>query len=126
MCLAVPGRIIEIRDDQVSPTGTVDFGGVCKEINLSFVPEAKTGDYVLVHAGFALNTIDEDEANKVFEYLRELEELGLDDPEALERRGSEEHGGRPIDGPGLDETDEPGGRKTRGPDRSGGSEEPGP
>ncbi len=77
MCLAVPGKIVEIRDnDPVTRMGTVDFGGVLKEINLSFVPEAKTGDYVLVHAGFALNTIDEDEASQVFEYLREMDELG--------------------------------------------------
>ena len=76
MCLAIPGKIIEIRDhDAVTRMGAVDFGGVLKEINLSFVPEAKTGDYVLVHAGFALNTIDETEASQVFEYLREMGEL---------------------------------------------------
>ena len=77
MCLAVPGKIVEIRDhDPVMRQGTVDFGGVSKEINLSFVPEAKPGDYVLVHAGFALNTIDEAEAAQVFEYLREMSEFG--------------------------------------------------
>jgi hydrogenase expression/formation protein HypC len=77
MCLAVPGKIVEIRDnDPVTRMGAVDFGGVLKEINLSFVPEAKIGDYVLVHAGFALNTIDEKEASQVFEYLREMDELG--------------------------------------------------
>jgi hydrogenase expression/formation protein HypC len=77
MCLAVPGKIVEIRDhDPVSRQGIVDFGGVSKEINLSFVPEARPGDYVLVHAGFALNTIDEKEAAQVFEYLREMGELG--------------------------------------------------
>ena len=82
MCLAIPGKIVEIRgDDPVTRTGTVDFGGVSKEINLSFVPEVKKGDYVLVHAGFALNTVDEAEAKKVFEYLREMEELGeLEEP----------------------------------------------
>jgi hydrogenase expression/formation protein HypC len=77
MCLAVPGKIVEVRDnDPVTRMGAVDFGGVLKEINLSFVPEAKIGDYVLVHAGFALNTIDEKEASQVFEYLREMGELG--------------------------------------------------
>jgi hydrogenase expression/formation protein HypC len=76
MCLAIPGKIVEIRDhDPVTRMGAVDFGGVLKEINLSFVPEAKMGDYVLVHAGFALNTIDEKEASQVFEYLREMGEL---------------------------------------------------
>jgi hydrogenase expression/formation protein HypC len=80
MCLAVPGRITEIRGgDPAARTGTVDFGGVAKEINLTFVPEAVEGDYVLVHAGFALNTVDEEEAKKVFEYLREMEELASEE-----------------------------------------------
>ncbi len=83
MCLAVPGKITEISEgDELNRLGKVDFGGVAKEINLSFVPEAKPGDYVLVHAGFALNTIDETEAARVFEYLKEIEELGeLEDPD---------------------------------------------
>ena len=77
MCLAVPGKIIEITGgDDMNRQGKVDFGGVAKDINLAFVPEAKPGDYVLVHAGFALNTIDEVEAARVFKYLREIEELG--------------------------------------------------
>jgi hydrogenase expression/formation protein HypC len=83
MCLAVPGRVISIRDsDTIIRTGTVDFGGVRKEVNLSFVPEADIGDYVLVHVGFALNTIDEGEANRVFQYLDEIGELNeLEDGE---------------------------------------------
>lgn len=78
MCLAVPGKIIEISgdDDELNRQGKVDFGGVAKDINLSFVPEAQPGDYVLVHAGFALNTIDEVEAARVFEYLDQINELG--------------------------------------------------
>jgi hydrogenase expression/formation protein HypC len=77
MCLAVPGKIIEISGgDDFNRQGKVDFGGVAKDINLSFVPEARPGDYVLVHAGFALNTIDESEAARVFEYLDEINELG--------------------------------------------------
>jgi hydrogenase expression/formation protein HypC len=78
MCLAVPGKIIEISgdDDELNRQGKVDFGGVAKDINLSFVPEAQPGDYVLVHAGFALNTIDEAEAARVFEYLDQINELG--------------------------------------------------
>ena len=55
--------------------GRVDFGGVVKEVNLGFVPEAQIGDYVLVHVGFALTVIDENEALQVFEALREMEEL---------------------------------------------------
>jgi len=82
MCLAIPGRITEIRDhDPVTRSGTVDFGGVFKEVNLSFVPDAQPGDYVIVHAGFALNTIDEAEAGKILEYLDEIDELGgLEEP----------------------------------------------
>ena len=77
MCLAVPGKIIEIKGgEELNRRGKVDFGGVAKDINLSFVPEAQPGDYVLVHAGFALNTIDEAEAARVFEYLDEINELG--------------------------------------------------
>ena len=82
MCLAVPGRIIEVGEgNELNRQGKVDFGGVVKDINLSFVPDAGPGDYVLVHAGFALNTIDEAEAARVFEYLAEIEELGeTEDP----------------------------------------------
>jgi hydrogenase expression/formation protein HypC len=76
MCLAVPGRIVSIEgDDPVLRCGRVDFSGVVKQINLAYVPEAKVGDYVLVHVGFAINTIDEEEAHQVFDYLRQMEEL---------------------------------------------------
>ena len=76
MCLAVPGKIVSIEgDDPVLRCGRVDFSGVVKQINLAYVPEAKVGDYVLVHVGFAINTIDEEEAHQVFEYLRQMEEL---------------------------------------------------
>jgi hydrogenase expression/formation protein HypC len=77
MCLAIPGKVISIAgDDPVFRMGKVDFGGVIKEVNLCYVPEVKLGDYVIIHVGFALNIIDEEEAQKVFEYLREMEELG--------------------------------------------------
>ncbi|MGE5647334.1 MAG: HypC/HybG/HupF family hydrogenase formation chaperone [Acidobacteriota bacterium] len=75
MCLAIPGKIVEIMED-ADPSlrsGKVDFSGVRKDISLAFTPEAKTGDYVLVHVGFALSVVDEDEAQKIFEYLREME-----------------------------------------------------
>jgi hydrogenase expression/formation protein HypC len=55
--------------------GRIDFGGISKEASLAYVPEANIGDYVIVHAGFALSIVDEQEAAKVFEYLREMEEL---------------------------------------------------
>lgn len=77
MCLAVPGKIISIDDaDPIMRTGRVSFGGIIKEINLAYTPEAQVDDYVLVHVGFAINTIDEEEAQRVFEYLAEIDELG--------------------------------------------------
>lgn len=76
MCLAVPGRIIEITgEDPAIRVGRVSFGGIVKEVNLSFVPDAVVNDYVIVHVGFALNKVDEEEAKKVFEYLREMGDL---------------------------------------------------
>jgi len=62
-------------EDPLLRSGRVDFAGVIKQINLAYVPEAKVGDYVLVHVGFAINTIDEEEASQVFEYLRQMDEL---------------------------------------------------
>ena len=76
MCLAVPGKILSI--DAVDPllrSGRVDFAGIVKQINLAYVPEAEIGDYVLVHVGFAISTVDEEEAKQVFEYLRRMDEL---------------------------------------------------
>ncbi len=76
MCLAVPGKIVSIEgDDAILRSGRVDFSGIVKQVNLAYVPEAKVGDYVLVHVGFAINIIDEAEANQVFEYLREMGDL---------------------------------------------------
>ncbi len=77
MCLAVPGKIVEINED-ADPTlrrAKVDFAGIRKEVSLAFTPEAKSGDYVLVHVGFALNVVDEEEARKVFEHLKQMDEL---------------------------------------------------
>ena len=76
MCLAVPGKILSIEgSDPLLRSGKVDFSGIVKQINLAYVPEARIGDYVLVHVGFAINTIDEREAQQVFEYLRQMGEL---------------------------------------------------
>ncbi len=85
MCLAVPGKILSIVDsgDILSRIGKVSFGGIVKDVNLAYTPEAKVDDYVIVHVGFALNTIDESEAVKVFEYLKAidgLKELKSDEP----------------------------------------------
>jgi hydrogenase expression/formation protein HypC len=76
MCLAVPGKIVSIHgDDPLLRTGRVDFAGIVKQVNLAYVPDARIGDYVLVHVGFAINTIDEAEAHQVFDYLKEMGEL---------------------------------------------------
>jgi hydrogenase expression/formation protein HypC len=86
MCLAVPGKVLEITgDDPCFRTGRVSFGGVIKEVNLAFVPEVRVNDYVLVHVGTALNIVDEQEAAAVFGYLKamgELEELTPPPPDA--------------------------------------------
>jgi hydrogenase expression/formation protein HypC len=78
MCLAIPGRIIEIRaeDEGLLRTGRVDFGGIVKEVNLTCTPDAQLDDYVLVHVGLAISVMDPGEAARVFEYLREIEALG--------------------------------------------------
>jgi hydrogenase expression/formation protein HypC len=82
MCLAVPGRVVEIIDDGdiAFRRGRVDFGGIRKDVSLAYTPEAVVGKYVLVHVGFAISVIDEDEAQRIFKYLEELgtlkEELG--------------------------------------------------
>ena len=84
MCLAIPGRILSMTgDDPLMRVGRVDFGGIVKEINLAYVPEAALGDYVLVHVGFAISVIDAAEAARIFDYLREIGELdeeGADAP----------------------------------------------
>lgn len=76
MCLAIPGKIESVSgDDPLLRSGKVNFGGVVKDVNLAYVPEAGVGDYVIVHVGFALSKVDEAEANQVFEYLKQMEEL---------------------------------------------------
>ena len=81
MCLAVPGRVLSIEDgDPAFRSGNVDFCGVRKTVNLAFTPEVTPGDFVLVHVGFAISKVDEDEAARTYQYLLEigaLEEEGL-------------------------------------------------
>jgi hydrogenase expression/formation protein HypC len=76
MCLAVPGKIISIAgEDPLSRYAKVDFGGILKEVSLACTPEAQVGDYVIVHVGVAIGRLDEIEAQRVFDYLREIDEL---------------------------------------------------
>lgn len=76
MCLAVPGKLISVEGEDLNRTGRVSFGGVVKEVSLAYVPEAQVGDYVIVHVGFALSMVDEAEAQRVFDYLEEMGDLG--------------------------------------------------
>ncbi len=77
MCLAVPGKIVSIFEEDPPEVrrGKVDFAGVQKEVCLAFTPEASVGSYVLVHVGFALSVVDEEEAQRIFETLSEMERL---------------------------------------------------
>ncbi len=80
MCLAVPGRIEQIDgEDPLSRVGKVDFGGVRKEVFMAYVPEARVGDYVIVHAGFAISVLDEEEARLTLEDFRRIAELAGDE-----------------------------------------------
>jgi hydrogenase expression/formation protein HypC len=72
MCLGIPGRVIEICEDGVLPAGIVDFGGIRKEACLVYAPDAAVGDYVIVHAGFAISRVDEAEARRTLEVLRAM------------------------------------------------------
>lgn len=83
MCLGVPGQVVEIDDDPLGMTmGKVSFAGVTKKVCLAYTPEIRMGDWVVVHVGFAITRIDEEEARQVFETLKELGELDeLDVPQ---------------------------------------------
>ena len=74
MCLGVPGRIEECYEKDGLPMAKVDFGGIAKDICLSLTPEAEPGQYVIVHVGFSLNVVDEQEAGQIFESLQQLED----------------------------------------------------
>jgi hydrogenase expression/formation protein HypC len=77
MCLAIPGKVISIEpgSDEIFRMGIVSFDGINRQVNLAMVPEVKVNDYVLVHVGVAIQTLDEEEAMKTLEYLREIDEL---------------------------------------------------
>jgi hydrogenase expression/formation protein HypC len=76
MCLGIPGRILEMRDDRGLAMGQIDFGGVRREVCLAYVQDqVRPGDYVVVHVGFAISRVDEAEARRTFEALREMSQL---------------------------------------------------
>jgi hydrogenase expression/formation protein HypC len=80
MCLAVPGKLLSVQGaDPLERCGRVSFGGVVKEVSLACTPEARPGDYVLVHVGVAIGVVDAGEAEETFRYLREMGDIeGLD------------------------------------------------
>ncbi len=76
MCLAVPGKVVSIEGDASGIlTGKVSFGGALRDVVLAYLPDVQVGEYVIVHAGFALSKVDEAEALQVFEYLKQMESL---------------------------------------------------
>jgi hydrogenase expression/formation protein HypC len=72
MCLAVPGKVLEVRDDRGTRMATVDFGGVVKEICLAYLPDVGVGDYAIVHVGFAISKVDEASALETLQMFKDL------------------------------------------------------
>jgi hydrogenase expression/formation protein HypC len=87
MCLAVPGKLLSKTTVGGMSCGQVQFGGIYREVCLDFVPEANVGDYVLVHVGFAITRVDEEEARKSYELLQEMDVLGDELGENAESEG---------------------------------------
>lgn len=75
MCLGVPGRLLSTEGEGLERRGRVSFGGVVKEVSLAYLPEAAAGDHVIVHVGLAISRVDEAEARRIFDHLRQLGEL---------------------------------------------------
>jgi hydrogenase expression/formation protein HypC len=92
MCLGIPGKITEIYEANGLRMGKVDFGGVTQEVCLAYVPEAQLGQYVVIHVGFALNLLNEDEALETLDLLRQI---GAIDEEILDPSGFENPKGLP-------------------------------
>jgi hydrogenase expression/formation protein HypC len=84
MCLAVPGKLVETQLIGDSRLGVVEFGGIKRSVFLDFVPEAQKGDYVLVHVGFAISRLDEEEAQRTYQLLERIGMLETEDPDLAE------------------------------------------
>ena len=93
MCLAVPGKVIEIRDERNTRMATIDFDGITKDICLAYLPDMEIGDYAIVHVGFAISKVDEASALETLQMFRDLgileEELGMEPDEVLDLRDNE-------------------------------------
>lgn len=108
MCLGIPGKVIEIRDDAALLMGKVDFGGVRKEACLAYTPEVQLGDYVIVHVGFAISRVDEEEALKTLAVLEQMGDLlaaeletmgpGMDAPAVLSDDDGVDDGEKRVEG----------------------------
>lgn len=72
MCLAIPGKVVDIQEEHGLRAGRIQFGGIFRQASLDFVPEAQIGDYVLVHVGFAIARVDADEAHRTYELLEQM------------------------------------------------------
>jgi hydrogenase expression/formation protein HypC len=97
MCLAVPGKLLTVEgDDPAFRVGRVDFCGVKRTVNLAFTPDAEPGDFLLVHVGFALTRVDEEEARRTYQYLAQIGALAEEGLAPLDREGL-----APLDTEGL-------------------------
>jgi hydrogenase expression/formation protein HypC len=91
MCLGIPGEVLSIDlSDTLTPSARVSFGGIVKQVCLAYTPEAKVGDFVIVHVGFAISLLDREEARKTFEYLDEIGQIAelAEEAAAMERGGA--------------------------------------
>jgi hydrogenase expression/formation protein HypC len=75
MCLGIPAKLVEVRSEDDPPMGKVEFGGILKDVCLAYTPEARVGDYVLIHVGFAISRIDEAEARETLELLKDISSM---------------------------------------------------
>lgn len=82
MCLAIPGKVLEIEEAGPLRSARVQFGGIVRQVSLNFVPEAGLGDYVMVHVGFAISVVDQEEAERTYKILEEMGELEAEIPPA--------------------------------------------
>jgi len=80
MCLAIPGKILDLEQDGENRLARVEFGGITRKVSLDLVPEAGVGDYVIVHVGFAISKVDEEEAHRTLELLEQMSALQEDEP----------------------------------------------
>ena len=85
MCLAIPGKVVEMHESEGILLGKVDFGGIVKQVCLQYTPDVKMGEYVIVHVGFSLSKMDEEEAARTYKLLEELNQLSeLDVPDVTQ------------------------------------------